>query len=200
MNRDALICVRYWRNSLADAGLGRGAFRNDDVAAFIPVNSSSLLQGRVNAEAVAALFRGSDAEAESLTVLLRPFVYRARTEHGRRFSPLPDVLTPIVSQVTLFQDGQLTIPMKTVVPRDVLEPLGHNSFTIGTVEKQDSFLTRFPQPGGAAEVEAESGSSAANWSAFRQYCDRFAQAVFPNLSSDERFKRTEEGFIEARLR
>jgi hypothetical protein len=90
VNRDALICARYWRNSLADAGLGRGAFRNDDVAAFIPVDSSFLLQGRVDEEAVAALFRGSDAEAQSLTVLLRPFVYRARTEHGRRFSTLPD--------------------------------------------------------------------------------------------------------------
>ena len=178
VNRDALICARYWRNSLADAGLGRGAFRKDDVAAFTPVDSSFLLQGRVDTEAAAALFRGSHAEAESRTVLPRPLVYRARTEHGRRFSPLPDVLTPIVSQVTLFQDGQLTIPMKTVVPRDLLEPLGLNSFTIGTVEDRDSFLTRFPEPRGAAEVEAESGSSAANWSAFRQYCDRFAQAVF----------------------
>jgi hypothetical protein len=100
VNRDALICARYWRNSLADAGLGRGAFRNNDVVAFIPVDSSFLLQGRVDTEAAAALFRGSHAEAESRTVLLRPLVYRARTEHGRRFSPLPDVVTPIVSQVT----------------------------------------------------------------------------------------------------
>jgi hypothetical protein len=155
VNRDALICARYWRNRLADAGLGRGAFRNDDVVAFIPVDSSFLLQGRVDTEAVAALFRGSHAEAESRTVLLRPYVYRARIEHGRRFSPLPDVVTPIVSQVTLFQDGQLTIPMNTVVPRDLLEPLDRNAFTIGTVEEQDSFLTRFPELGGAAEVAAE---------------------------------------------
>ena len=41
VNCDALICARYWRNSLADAGLGRGAFRNDDVAAFIPARQFS---------------------------------------------------------------------------------------------------------------------------------------------------------------
>jgi hypothetical protein len=200
VDRDALICARYWRNSLADVGLGRGAFRNDEVAAFIPVDGSLLLKGRVDTEAVAALFQDSHAEAESRTVLVRPFVYRARTEHGRRFSPLPDVLTPIVSQVTLSQDGQLTIPKNTVVPRDLLEPLDRNAFTIGTVEEQDSFLTRFPEPSGATEVEAEGGSSTANWSAFRQYCDQFAQAVFPTLASDERFERTEESFIEVRLR
>jgi hypothetical protein len=179
VNRDALICARYWRSSLADAALGRGAFRKDDVAAFIPADSSSLLQGRVDAVAVAALFQGDHAEAESRTVLLRPFVYRARTEHGRRFSTLPDVVTPIVSQVTLFQDGQLTLPTNAVVPRDLLEPLDRNAFTIGTLKEQDSFLTRFPELGGAAEVEAKSRSTAANWLAFRQYCDRLLKQYFP---------------------
>jgi hypothetical protein len=84
------------------------------------------------------------------------------------------------------QDGQLTIPTNTVVPRDLLEPLDRNALTVGTVEELDSFLTRFPKPRGNCRVEAESGSAAgsaaATWLAYRQYCDRLAQAVFPTLA------------------
>jgi hypothetical protein len=195
---DALICGGYWRNSLADAELGRGAFRNDDVEAFVPVDSAAILWGQADAEAVAALFQGRHAEAKSRTVLLRPFVYRARTVHGWRRSRLPDVLTPIVSRVTLFRDGELTIPTSTVVPRDLLEPLDRNTLTIGTVEALDSFLTRFLEPSGLAEGEAESRSAGSTWAAYWRYCDRLAQDVFPALADDEQFERIKDGYIEAR--
>ena len=195
VNHDALICARYWRNSLADAELGRGAFRNNDVAPFIPVDSAALLRGHADAEAVAALFQGGDAEAERRTVLVRPFVYRARTVHGWRRSRLPDVLTPIVSRATLFRDGELTIPTNTVVPRDLLEPLDRNTVTIGTVEALDTFLTRCLEPAGTARGEPERGSAA--WSAYRQYCDRLAQDVFPALADNEQFERIKDGYIEA---
>ncbi len=198
VNHDALICARYWRNSLADAELGRGAFRSNDVTAFIQADSAVLLRGQADAGTVAALFRRSDAEAESRTVLLRPFVYRSRTMHGRQRSRLPEVLTPIVSRVTLFRDGRLAIPANTVVPRDLLEPIGRNALTIGTVEALDRFMTRLPGPGGTAEGEAEGGSAAPTWLGYRQYCDRLAQAVFPTLDGDKRFERTNAAFIEAR--
>jgi hypothetical protein len=87
MNRDALICARYWRNALADAELGRGSFRDRDLADFVPIESAELQQGRVAPDALAALFGGKYANAESRTVLLRPLIYRARTQHGQRYSP-----------------------------------------------------------------------------------------------------------------
>ena len=90
--------------------------------------------------------------------------------HGRQLSRLPEVLTPIVSRVTLFRDGRLTMPTNTVVPRDLLEPLDRNALTIGTVDALDGFITRFPEPGGTAEGEAESGSAAATGRSFGSIC------------------------------
>jgi len=198
MTQDALICARYWRNALADAELGRGGFKSRDVAEFVTVASADLRQGRVDPDTVAALFRGGRAEAESRTVLLRPVVYRARTLHGQRRSSLPEVLTPVVSRLTVFRDGRLGVPTNAVVPRDLLEPLDRNTFTIGTVEALDDFLTLSPAPGVVPEQEEDDGPSPASWEAYWRYCHRLQRAVFPQLAGDHRFEHAAEGLIEAR--
>jgi len=198
VKRDALICARYWRNALADAELGRGSFRNEDVADFVHVQSGDLRQGHIGADALAVLFSGKYAEADSRTVLLRPVIYRARTLHGRRYTTISDVLTPIVSSATLYRDGRLSVPAKTVVPRDVLEPLDRNAHAIGTVEALDDFLTLHPGPGIALEEKEGEGPPPVDWDAYRRYCEKLAQAVFPELAGDDRFELADGGFIEAR--
>ena len=197
VNHEALACARYWRNSLADAELGRGTFRIDDVSVFALIDSAALMRGHVDTRAVAALFQGGHAEEECRAVLLRPLVYRARTMHGSRPSRLPEVMTPIVSRVTLFRDGRLSIPTNTVVPRDLLEPLDRNALTIGTVEALDTFLTQVVEPQGIAADDADRPAGAA-WLAYRHYCHQLAQAVFPELADDERFERVKDGFIQVR--
>ncbi len=196
VNPDALIPARYWRNALADAELGRGGFKNKDVARFLTVASADLRQGRVDPGVIATLFKNKHEKVESQTILLRPLIYRARTLHGQRRSSLPDVLTPIASRLTLNRDGRLTVPAHVVVPRDLLEPLDRNAFTIGTVEALDDFLTLYPEPGALPGEEGGNGPASAGWSAYWRYCDRLAQAVFPELADDERFERVDEAFIE----
>lgn len=193
MNRDAFLCARYWRNAVADTELGRGTFRGKDADAFTQVGSAGLLQGQVGAEIAAAFFKGNHADAESRTVLLRPFVYRARSVHGRRQAFVPDVITPVVSRTVLFPDGRLAVPTGAVTPRDLLEPLDRTAVTIGTLEALDHFLTLFPGP----DPAADGADPAAGWQAYRAYCDQLAKAVFPGLAGDRRFEPTGTGFLEA---
>jgi hypothetical protein len=174
-----------------------GAFRVAGVSAFARIDSVVLMRGQVDPAVVATLFEGDQAEEECRTVLLRPLVYGSRSMHGSRRSSLPDVITPIVGRATLFRDGRLTIPANTVVPRDLLEPLDRDAFTIGTVEALDTFLTQEVQPRRIVGNDADRLSGPA-WLAYRQYCHRLAEAVFPALADDERVERVEYGFIQFR--
>ncbi len=45
MNKRTLSWAGYWRNSLADASLGQGAFRERDVDQFQKLNASAFEQG-----------------------------------------------------------------------------------------------------------------------------------------------------------
>jgi hypothetical protein len=188
----ALACARYWRNTLADAELGRGALDLKDAGALHSISPAALSSGRVGHAVVAALFTGDRTEAESIAVTLRPLVYRSRTKHGRSYQPLPAVVTPIVSKATLMRDGRLLSPMATVVPRDLLEPLDHTAFTIGTVDTLDGFLTRYGQ---RPETPADDGSAGPSWDAYREHCRLLEATVFPRLADDERFDRDDDGLI-----
>lgn len=189
----ALAYARYWRNTLADAELGRGALGNRDAAALHPVSSMALSTGRVGDDVIAALFVGDRTEAESITVTLRPLVYRSRTEHGRARATLPAIVTPIVSKVTLMRDGRMVSPSTTIVPRDLLEPLDRTAFTIGTVEALDGFLTR---NGRELERPQDDSNAAPGWNAYREHCRLLVAAVFPALAGDRRFERHESGLID----
>ena len=120
----ALAYARYWRNTLADAELGRGAFRSREVEAFQRIDAEALARGRFGEDTLAALFQGDNREAESLKVVLRPLVYRSRTEHGRSRVGSPDFLTPIATPATVFRGGRLELGPGTATPRDLLEPIG----------------------------------------------------------------------------
>lgn len=188
----ALACARYWRNTLADAELGRGALGLKDAGALHPISPAALSTGRVGLEVITALFTGDRAEAESIAITLRPLVYRSRTEHGRISLTLPAVVTPIVSKATLMRDGRVVSPVATVVPRDLLEPLDHTAFTIGTVDALDGFLTR---NGDGPETPADDSGAAPSWDAYREHCRLLVATVFPELTDDKRFERNDGGLI-----
>ena len=188
----ALAHARYWRNTLADAELGRGALSQDDAAALHPVSATDVSMGRVGHDVIATLFAGDRAEAESIAVVLRPLVYRSRTEHGRVRSTLPALIAPIVSKITLMRDGRLVSPSATVVPRDLLEPVDRAAFTIGTVAALDGFLTR---NGAGSKRPEDDGEALPDWNAYREYCRLLVAAVFPALAGDARFERADGGLI-----
>lgn len=190
MTPTALAYASYWRNTLADAELGRGAFKSGEVTAFQRIDAESLARGRVGEDVLAALFQGDHQDAQSLGVILRPVVYRSRTEHGRaRGGRLPDVLTPIATPAIVFRDGRVEPSPGTATPRDLLEPMG-GGLTIGAVDALDAFLTRQDEPGAAA------GSPPRDWQAYRAFCGQLIKAVCPELSQDERFERMDYGFLE----
>lgn len=182
----ALAYARYWRNTLADAELGRGAFRSREVEAFQRIDAEALARGRFGEDTLAALFQGDNREAESLKVVLRPLVYRSRTEHGRSRVGSPDFLTPIATPATVFRDGRLELGPGTATPRDLLEPIGGGGLTIGAVDALDAFLTG----------EDDANSAPRDWQSYREFCGQLIKAVCPDLARDDRFERMDYGFLE----
>lgn len=182
----ALAYASYWRNTLADAELGRGAFRSREVEAFQRIDAEALARGRLGEGILKALFQGDNREAESLGVVLRPLAYRSRSEHGRARVGLPDVLTPIATPATVFRDGRLELGPGTATPRDLLEPMGGGGLTIGAVDALDAFLTG----------EDDANSASRDWQSYREFCAQLIKAVCPDLAHDDRFERMDYGFLE----
>jgi len=60
MNKRTLSWAGYWRNSLADASLGQGAFRGRDVDQFQKLNASAFEQGVADSGLVEKLFKDID--------------------------------------------------------------------------------------------------------------------------------------------
>lgn len=191
---DAARYARYWRDTLADAELGQGAFRQGDTDAFYTVSADALAQGRVDQAIVGSLFNTQADELKSLTVVLRPLVYKSRTSHARHNTGLPAVVTPIVTRATLMRDGRLTSLETTVVPRDLLEPLPRGEFSIGTIGSLDDFLTVRSHSRSRNEDE-DAESKASEWDSYRGYCRDLIAAIFPELAQSTDFQKLEGGYL-----
>ena len=194
MTVDAARSARYWRDTLADAELGQGAFRRGDTDAFYFVSAGALAQGRVDQATIDSLFGRQTDGLKSLTVLLRPLVYKSRTSHARHNAGLPDVVTPIVTRATLMRDGRLTALETTVVPRDLLEPLPRGEFSIGTIGSLDDFLTVRSQSRFGNEDE-DAANTASEWGGYRGYCRDLIAAIFPQLAGSADFQKVEGGYL-----
>jgi AAA domain/PLD-like domain len=162
---------RYWRNSLADAAIGRGALAEKDAKDFMRVEITDIQKGRVSNDIVQASFKNEPTAASTVEVVLRPLVYVARTEHGqRRDAGMPAILTPVITPALLTRDGRIYPIKGTLIARDVLEPLARGYLAIGTVECMDKVLTEHPVPAMAIEHEFGNGDKAqpheAQWAKF----------------------------------
>lgn len=130
----------YWRNTLADAESGKGAFERKDEESF--TQWMNVDQGRLDEEIVQSFFEGENAQLKTVEVLLRPHVWIRLLEHGKeRAAGAPDFITPLVTSALLNRDGFLFPTSSATIPRDLLEPLPNGTFSIGEMEQYDRYKT-----------------------------------------------------------
>jgi hypothetical protein len=187
----SLAYVKYWRNSLADAALGKGSLKDEDAPAFDPVPAEALASGTLPEAIVEKYFEREEATKKMVEVVLRPLVYAARKDRGRKLaSRVPDFLTPLVTPAYLARDGRLYPRPYTVVPRDLLDPLERSSFTIGTLVALDAFLTTSGVPEIEYDPQKENDPAwpaqhAAGWQRYRDGTARMLNDVCRGLRPEE---------------
>ncbi|MBM0107377.1 AAA family ATPase [Steroidobacter sp. S1-65] len=182
MDHRSLAYASYWRNSLADAELGRGALKRRDVTGLTRIPRQQLFKGVTPADLVRAWFAEEPEHVKTVEVMIRPQVHVARTEHGQRpNNGVPEYLTPLVTPGLLARDGRLYPAAGTTIPRDLLEPLEHGSFAIGNVDDLDTFLTTDAVPGIEWNADANEALDAQGfeerWLNYRKACQRLLEAV-----------------------
>ena len=130
----------YWRNSLADAESGKGAFERKDADKF--TRWMDITTGRLDEETVHAFFEGEDDAVKSVEVLLRPKAWIRLTKHGKeRTAGAPGIVTPLVTSALLNREGFLFPSAPATIPRDLLEPLPKGTFSIGEMVDYDKYKT-----------------------------------------------------------
>ncbi len=184
MTSDTQKVTKYWRNSLADAELGRGTFTQKEAGDFLIVDHASLDAGHLPSNLVAALFGANASPNETCAIILRPFVFASRTERGQKRSSLPEVVTPIATRMTVTRDGRLIRPVSSVVPRDILEPLHRMAFTVGTIDALDTFVTTHPL------------SEDCQWAEYVEHAEGLMEGVASALEEDQRFEFAPHGYIQ----
>src|SRR5690606_16432005 len=145
MNMNVYSVVSYWRNSLADAELGKGTWHNASLSTLIIRQRPELLAATLDPIIVRDLYRNEDDSVPYLNVAVYPILFKLKSEHGsKKQHALPDVITPIVIRSILLRDGRLLPTPKIFVARDLLQPLEKDSFSIGHIDQLDVFLTNNP--------------------------------------------------------
>ncbi|GAA3900509.1 helicase YjhR [Gibbsiella dentisursi] len=130
----------YWRNTLADAESGKGAFERKDDDSF--ARWMAVEAGRLSEEIVHSFFDGEDAQVKTVEVLLRPQVWIRQLKHGKeRTAGAPGIVTPLVTSALLNRKGFLFPTSPATIPRDLLEPLPKGTFSIGEMTEYDKYKT-----------------------------------------------------------
>jgi hypothetical protein len=180
MNDYSFKLANYWRNSLADAENGNGALSTSQAKKLTALPVEALLAGCILAEQVSQLFANEPAELACVEITLRPLVYASRLEHGKARNGLPAFITPVICRVLVTRDGRLYPTSQSFMPRDILEPLDRNNFTIGTQVELDAFLsaaeiTQFDPPAEGKALSAEQYRD--QWNAYLQFCMKMFRKV-----------------------
>lgn len=204
MNKRTLSWAGYWRNSLADASLGQGAFRGRDVDQFQKLNASAFEQGVADSGLVEKLFKDIDEETQTIHVLFRPYVFTYRMERGtRRNDGPPDVITPLLCFANLSRSGRLYPSSTPILPRDILEPLEAKTYSIGAVDDLDTFLSKesfrklICTEGQSDQDEStEDTNHREYWQEYRSYCDKLIDTVAGEWLKDlQDYVKADDGFI-----
>ncbi|MBO9745969.1 AAA family ATPase [Xanthomonas phaseoli pv. dieffenbachiae] len=201
MQKDSLAYAGYWRNSLADAEVGNGAFQAADTKEFQNLPREELATGRVSQSTIDACFAKEAEQTQFVEVVIRPKVYVSRLEHGKqRRTGTPTIVTPIVAPAMLARDGRLHPLSRTVVPRDILEPLERGTFSIGSVSDQDAFLTTNTIAG--IDVAADDGDPLSDaefdqqWASYVAACDQLLEQVGQGWpGAEDRYELAEYGYL-----
>ncbi|WP_019211237.1 AAA domain-containing protein [Yersinia massiliensis] len=140
MDRNTQGFASYWRNTLADAESGKGAFERKDEDSFTRWVDTT--KGRLNEETVHAFFKDEDDAVKTVEVMLRPQAWFRRLKHGKeRTAGAPGIVTPLVTSALLNRDGFLFPMAPATIPRDLLEPLPKGTFSIGEMTQYDKYKT-----------------------------------------------------------
>lgn len=168
----------YYRASVADGARlcpsaeqirkAEGVSRDDLRDGRLPAG----LAGRIRQQAAAQAGRPPGADDRqhldgppAVDVLVFPWVFNSREEHGEASRTRLEVFVPVVVLARLDADGVLK-PHEHApwIPRDRLQPVTHDYVTVGELTEADAFATRQP-------FEARS------WSATLEYAGHLVQAV-----------------------
>ncbi len=184
--------LSYWRASISDSMFGKGRFRMSELRRHARLSENAMVTGRLPPRQTQALFKDQDEAEGFVPIRLWPRVYARQVSHGTaRQDGLPDALAPLVSEAVLTRGGYI-LPGRTLVPRDLLEPLTSGALSIGTTEAQDKFLSL----GGFGE-EHSINAHAEGWARYLKFCDELLGEVCGDqLDSDGTFKECSPGFFE----
>ncbi len=188
---EPLKLLNYWRASISDSMFGKGRFQRREIKGREALSAHALADGRIPPRQAQRLFQ--DRHEETVPIRIWPHIYARRAAHGTlRQDGLPDAIAPIVSEAIVTRDGTIR-PGRTLVPRDLLEPLTSGAFSIGTVEAQDSFLSLNGfAPAGHTQDNAE------NWAKYLEYCDQLLSAVAADWQKENSlYTEHGPGFFEA---
>lgn len=189
---DASKLLSYWRASVSDSMFGKGRFRMSELRRNARLSAQAMEAGRLPPRQTQAIFEGRDEGEGSVPIRLWPRVYARTVNHGtERQDGLPDALAPIVSEAILTRGGYI-LPGRTLIPRDLLEPLTTGALSIGTVEAQDKYLS----DGGFGEEHSIS-AHAEGWTRYLKFCDQLLEEVSGNwFDTDASFTERSPGFFE----
>lgn len=172
----------YWRNSLADAELGRGAWKKTDLAKeFIPLPRNLIESGVLDSKTLDTLFKDEPKNIDSVDLIIRPEAFALGLEHGARIDAgMPEVVTPIICAVRVNRTGRIFQANKIVIARDILDPLERGNFAIGEVAALDDYLTVH------SYTCRDDGDLEAEWRNYLAYCQALKKAVicgWPQVSN-----------------
>ena len=186
-----LQVIRYWRDCVADTAMGRARFSKGDLERIlIRLSEGELTCGRANSPTVKHIFKNQDKNIEHMSVRLWPLLTTRRKSHAtERFDGLPEYVAPIVTEAQVARSDGCIWPRRTVIPRDILEPLPEGAFSVGTIEDLDSFLTRNPF---SAPHNDESHDCV--WEMYRDYCKQLRNEVAGGWPREkDEYERTGKG-------
>lgn len=168
----------YWRHSLADAELGKGAWKKTELdKEFTAQPLESLINGILDEDTLAVLFKGEPEHIESVDLIIKPWAFMQQFVHDKRpEGALPEIVTPLSCTVRANRSGEMLPSGKTVIARDILDPVDKGSFAIGQVSAMDEYLTRC----GYSVNPEEDRAHVVIWKEYLDYCTRFMAAVIEN--------------------
>ncbi|TQI78583.1 superfamily I DNA and/or RNA helicase [Serratia fonticola] len=197
----------YWRNTLADAESGKGAFERKDEDSF--TQWMNIEQGRLGEEIVQSFFEGEDQQVKTVEVLLRPQVWIRLLKHGKeRTAGAPGIVTPLVTFALLNREGFLFPTSPATIPRDLLEPLPKGTFSIGEMAEYDKYKTTHDSitfgPGDEDELREETDEQRAErharyqqlWQKYLKDTDELLKHVAGQwLASPEQYEPAGYGYV-----
>ncbi|MET0257700.1 MAG: AAA domain-containing protein [Methylobacterium sp.] len=198
MDSRSIAHAAYWRNTLADAQLGRGALSQKDASGFASLTTADLVRGKLPERLTTHLFEKKPQKVSSVAVMLRPFVYRPTHEHGLTRANRPDIITPVMTPATVGRDGTIQLAGDTRMAQDLLEPIDRAAFTLGHIDAFDDYLAQHTASRSAA---AASGNAVpkTDWAAYLESCTAMMEAVCAAGWSDGVYKLSGDALLEPSL-